>query len=74
MAFYGFSWILPTAVGPLAAGLIMDNYNPNWVWYACGISMMMSAAIFTWLQIKSSDRFAHINGDGVETEPEGAVS
>jgi len=74
MAVYGFSWIIPTAVGPLAAGLIMDNYNPNWVWYASGISMMLSAAIFAWLQIKSSDRFANINGDVVETEPEGAAS
>jgi len=74
MAVYGFSWILPTAVGPLAAGLIMDNYNPNWVWYASGISMMLSAAIFAWLQVKASDRFANINGDEVEAEPEGAAS
>jgi MFS family permease len=74
MAVYGFSWIIPTAVGPLAAGIIMDNYNPNWVWYASGISMMLSAAIFAWLQIKSSDRFANINGDVVETEPEAKAS
>jgi MFS family permease len=74
MAVYGFSWIIPTAVGPLAAGIIMDNYNPNWVWYACGISMMMSAAIFALLQIKAADRFADLNGDPVEIEPEGAVS
>ena len=37
MAVMGFSWIIPSAIGPLAAGLIMDNLNPNWVWYACGI-------------------------------------
>lgn len=61
MAIYGFSWTLPTAIGPLAAGLIMDNYNPNWVWYACGISMMLSAAIFAWLQFNASDRFTDLN-------------
>jgi MFS family permease len=37
MAFFGLSWMLPSAVGPWAAGVIMDNYDPNWVWYAGGI-------------------------------------
>ncbi len=57
MAIFGFSWTIPTAIGPLAAGLIMDNYNPNWVWYAAGISMMLSAGIFAVLQQKSPERF-----------------
>ena len=74
MAIFGFSWTIPTAIGPLAAGVIMDNYNPNWVWYACGISMMISAAIFAWLQYSASHRFENINGDLVETKPEGVVS
>ncbi|MCF6277865.1 MAG: MFS transporter, partial [Anaerolineales bacterium] len=26
MAFYGFSWTIPSLFGPLAAGLLMDNY------------------------------------------------
>jgi MFS family permease len=34
---YGNSWGISFAVGPYLAGLIMDNYNPNWLWYACGI-------------------------------------
>ncbi len=37
MAMYGFSWAIPFAAGPLLAGLIMDNANPDWVWYASGI-------------------------------------
>jgi MFS family permease len=37
MAVMGFSWIIPSMIGPLGAGLIMDNLNPNWVWYLCGI-------------------------------------
>lgn len=61
MAVFGFAWTIPTAVGPLAAGLIMDNYNPNWVWYACGISMLLSASIFAGLQLKASNRFTAIN-------------
>jgi MFS family permease len=31
MAVFGSSWGIPSAIGPLAAGFIMDNYNPNWV-------------------------------------------
>ncbi len=34
---YGLSWGISFAVGPYLAGLIMDNANPNWLWYACGI-------------------------------------
>ncbi len=37
MAMYGFSWAIPSAIGPLLAGLVMDNYDPHWVWYAAGI-------------------------------------
>ena len=44
MAVFGFSWTIPTAVGPLAAGLIMDNYNPNWVWFAAGPNSWPRAA------------------------------
>jgi MFS family permease len=29
-----FSWMIPWMIGPLMAGLIMDNIDPNWVWYA----------------------------------------
>lgn len=63
MAVYGFSWSIPLAIGPLAAGIIMDNYDPNWVWYASGIIMLMSAGIFAGLQLKSAGRFENINGD-----------
>lgn len=57
MAVFGFSWTLPTAIGPLLAGVVMDNYNPNWVWYGAGIFMLISSAIFAGLQAKSSSRF-----------------
>lgn len=56
MAVYGFSWIIPMAVGPLAAGLIMDNYDPNWVWYGGGIVAIIAAAAYTWLHLSAGDR------------------
>ena len=43
MAFYGFSWTIPSLFGPLAAGLIMDNYDPNLVWYLAGVIGLVAA-------------------------------
>lgn len=50
MAIFGFSWVLPAAVGPLLAGLVMDNLNPNWVWYGAGIIGLISAACFALME------------------------
>lgn len=43
MAFYGFSWTIPSLFGPLMAGLVMDNYDPNYVWYLAGIIGLIAA-------------------------------
>jgi MFS family permease len=52
MAVYGFSWTIPVALGPWAAGLIMDKYDPNWVWYACGIISTIAIAGYLILHLK----------------------
>jgi MFS family permease len=52
MAVYGFSWLLPFAIGPFLAGLIMDNYDPRWVWYSAGIIGVLSAATYFGLEKK----------------------
>jgi len=43
MAVFGVSWALPATVGPSAAGLILDNFNPNLLWYIgaglCAVSV-----------------------------------
>jgi MFS family permease len=57
MAFYGLSWTIPAAVGPWAAGLIMDNYDPNWVWYAAGVICAIATAAFYFLHFKTRSRF-----------------
>ena len=43
MAVFGISWLLPGAVGPLLAGLVMDNGNPLWVWFGGGILATVAA-------------------------------
>ncbi len=53
MAVYGFSWAIPAAVGPLLAGVIMDYWNPDWVWYAAFFVAMLAALIFLWLSTRT---------------------
>lgn len=55
MATYGFSWVIPTAVGPLLAGLVMDHFDPRWVWYAGGILAVAAAAAFYLLEKQAGD-------------------
>lgn len=57
MAVFGLSELIPIALGPLAAGLIMDNYDPNWVWYAAGIVSLMAVAVYLWLHMQTRKRF-----------------
>ena len=44
MAVAGLSWAIPATIGPGAAGYILDNYNPNLLWYIggalCGLSVI----------------------------------
>ena len=46
MAVFGFSWAIPFAVGPYLAGLILDNYNPNWLWYITGFIGILATIAF----------------------------
>ena len=43
---YGNSWGISFAVGPYLAGLVLDNYDPNLLWYACGILGMIAVMGF----------------------------
>jgi MFS family permease len=58
MAFFSLSWTFPATIGPLAAGLIMDNYDPNWVWYAGGILCAVSIVGFLILHRTTGRRLA----------------
>jgi len=49
MAMAGISWMVPFAVGPLVAGVTMDNYNPDWVWYASAITAAVAVMGYFWL-------------------------
>jgi MFS family permease len=42
----GFSWMIPGMVGPLLAGLVMDNGDPSWVWYGSAVLGTIAALGF----------------------------
>ncbi len=58
MALFGFSHTIAAAAGPLGAGVLMDNYNPDWIWYAAGILSAIAAAGYFLLYRAGRDRLA----------------
>ncbi len=50
MAIFGISGAIPFAIGPLLAGMIMDNADPRWLWYAAGLVGLVAAMAFALLQ------------------------
>jgi MFS family permease len=52
LAVFGFSWVLPSIVGPLVAGLVMDNLDPRWVWYGAGLIGLTATGAFTLLHLR----------------------
>jgi len=58
MAVFGLSWAIPAIIGPTAAGIVIDNFNPNWVWYIGGLLCAVSVVSFIGLYRATQQRFA----------------
>ncbi len=52
MAVFSLAWAIPAAFGPGLAGLILDNYNPNLLWYLGGILCLISVLGFYALHLR----------------------
>jgi MFS family permease len=65
MAVYGLSWAMPAMFAPLAAGLILDNLDPNLLWYIGGVLCAMAALAFYSLHnwVGRQERFAQNTED-----------
>lgn len=37
MAVFGYSWGISFAIGPYLAGVVLDNFDPRFLWYAAGV-------------------------------------
>lgn len=56
MATFSLAWGLPAAVGPWAAGLVIDNLNPDLLWYIAGLLSAIATAGFLTLHSRERDR------------------
>jgi len=66
MAISNFAWIIPIAIGPLGAGVIMDNFDPRYVWFAAGLVGSLSVIGFLLLHFKAHERFEILGNGKVE--------
>ncbi|MSO29670.1 MAG: MFS transporter, partial [Acidobacteria bacterium] len=60
MAAYGLCVSVPAALGPAAAGIVIDHYNPDLLWYLGALLCAISAGSFYALHIRlgAQPRFA----------------
>jgi MFS family permease len=56
MAVFGLSWAVPATIGPGAAGYILDNYNPNLLWYLGGALTLVAVLGFFLLHLRLGTR------------------
>lgn len=63
MAIFGLTWLLPSTFAPMLAGIILDNFNPNLLWYIGGILCAASALAFYALHLRlgKQERFLPVN-------------
>jgi MFS family permease len=52
MAVFGLTWAVPSMIGPWAAGLIFDNFDPNYVWYIGGVLCVIAIMAFIFLHVR----------------------
>lgn len=60
MAAYGLSWVLPSALAPLTAGIVMDAGYANWVWWGGGILALITALAF-WIMHRAVGHKISVN-------------
>jgi len=56
MAVFGLTWTVPAMIGPWAAGLVIDNYNPNYVWYIGSVLCVVAMLAFYLLHLRLGGR------------------
>jgi MFS family permease len=65
MAVFGLTWGIPSIFGPGLAGVILDNMNPNLLWYVAGILCAVAAFSYYALHLRlgKQRRFAPAHRD-----------
>lgn len=73
MAVFGLSWAIPSTIGPGLAGLVLDNFNPNLLWYVGGALCIVSTFSFYLLHLRLG-RQKRFEPAAEETVPAEAVA
>ncbi|MDK2980614.1 MAG: hypothetical protein PWQ55_961 [Chloroflexota bacterium] len=55
MATLNLATSIAYLVTPYLAGLVIDNYDPHWVWYACGIVGSAAVLGYLWLHRRTEN-------------------
>ncbi|MBL8061776.1 MAG: MFS transporter [Anaerolineales bacterium] len=56
MAIFGMTWLLPSTFAPMLAGLILDNLDPNLLWYIGGALCAIAAFSFYILHVRLGNK------------------
>jgi len=65
LAVFSFSWLIPSAVGPMLAGLLIDNADPQWLWRTDLVVGLVAAGAFALLQRWMRDRTEREQSTGI---------
>jgi MFS family permease len=65
MAIFGMTWLLPSTFAPMLAGLVLDNLNPNLLWYIGGVLCAVAAFAFYSLHLRlgKQERFIPVTDE-----------
>jgi MFS family permease len=71
MALFDLNQKIPAMIGPAAAGIVLDGYNPDLLWYAGAALCAVAACWFQALHTKlgGQPRFATVESGVERTEP-----
>jgi MFS family permease len=60
MAIYDLGWTIPSTLGPAAAGLILDNFDPDLLWIGGGLLCAIAAVSFLAMHLRlgAQERFS----------------
>jgi predicted MFS family arabinose efflux permease len=68
MAMFDLTYKIPSTVGPAAAGVVLDNYNPNLLWHLGALLCAVAAICFYILQVRLGSQ-ARFVVSGMAREP-----
>jgi MFS family permease len=64
LAVFGFAYTIPFAVGPVIAGLVMESFDPRWVWWGGFILGMIGVGGYLALHARTNEQIGLMDEGG----------